>query len=88
MKITSIELEQDIDDKIRTYIINYFEKYGVRPSVIIISKPLMNWFKHTLMEKARYANEGTWKPELNCQLMTFEGLTLFETFKENIIEVF
>jgi len=88
MKITSIELEKDIDDKIREDICNYYEKYCKRPSTLIISKPLFNWLKRTLMEKAKYANTGAWKEELNCQIMTFEGLTIVTTLKDNIIEVF
>lgn len=88
MKITSIKLEQDIDDKLRTDITKYHERFAIKPTTIIISKPLADWLKHTLMEKAKYANTAAWKEELNCRLMTFEGLNIIETLKENVIEIF
>lgn len=80
MKVTSIELEKDINDKLRDDICNYYKEYGVKPTTIIISEPFI------LLLKAKYIGFG--KEELNCQVMQFHGLSIVTTLRENIIEVF
>jgi len=88
MRITSIELDKDMDYHIRDMIKEYHQKYLRRPTTIIISKPLMEWLQKVLMDKCKYQNQDAWKEELNCKLMTFEGLKIIETMRENIIEVY
>jgi len=85
MKITSIELETDIDIYIREKIINYHKKYHCKPKVIILSKPLLNWFKKIIFDKYYFLDYGTQLPDNN---ITFEGINIIETFKDNIIEVY
>lgn len=86
MKITIFEIEKDIDEKIIEDIADYYDKFGRRPTTIIISKPLMDWLKKTLISKSSYSD--SWRHELNCDIKTFDGLNIIETLKQNVIEVF
>ena len=52
MKITSIELKKDIDEFIIEKIRDYDYGYGKKPTTIVLSKPLLGWFKKVVFDKA------------------------------------
>ena len=90
MKITSIELEEDIDVHLRSLITSFTERYGKRPDCIILSRPLLGWLSEVCQKKAFLLNNtiGVLKAEQILGLKEFEGMQLITTARDNIIEVY
>jgi len=80
--------KENIEVYILKSIAKYYEKYGERPTVLIITKSLLSWLKIVLLDKKKYSNQWTWGNEINVKLTKFENLEIISTFREEVIEVY